>query len=221
MKLWKRWTAAVLAAAMVLLLLAACGPSGPSAPDTPEKPGSSETSKDPADPGTEEPGKDPANSGTEENGKDPAEENTGAQKKAAVVEALNTVRKSYGKETPLTMEAEACAIAKEMAQVQLDGVNGKYGENPSTNTDYIDACAKVRNKKVGEKTAIGFGGLQGAYPDTNQFKKWAVKTEGASAGRNNALVKSDSATLVGVGVVQNTDPATKDKYPIMVVVMTY
>ena len=209
MKLWKRWTAAVLAAAMVLLLLAACGPSGPSTPDAPDKPGSSETGKDPTDPGTGEPGKDPE------------EENTGAQKKAAVVEALNTVRKNYGNNTPLELNADACAIAKDMAQVMLDGVNGKYGENPSTNTDYIAACANVRKKKVGEKASIGFGGLQGAYPDANQFKKWAVKTEGASAERNNALVKSKEATLVGVGVVQNTDPKTKDKYPIMVVVMTY
>ena len=197
MKLWKRWTAAVLAAAMVLLLLAACGPSGPSAPDTPDKPGTGETGKDPADEKTEE------------------------QKVAAVVEALNAVRKNYGNETPLELNEQACAFAKEMAQVQLDGVNGKYGENPSTNTDYIDACAKVRNKKVGEKASIGFGALKGAYPDAKQFEKWAVKTEGASAERNNALVKSDRATLVGVGVVQNTDPKTMDKYPIMVVVMTY
>ena len=209
MKLWKRWTAAALAAAMVLLLLAACGPSGPSAPDTPDKPGSSEPGKDPTDPGTGEPGKDPT------------DEKTEAQKKAAVVEALNTVRKNYGNNTPLELNEQACAIAKEMAQVQLDGVNGKYGENPSTNTDYIAACANVRKKKVGEKASIGFGALQGAYPDANQFKKWAVKTEGTSAERNNALVKSDSATLVGVGVVQNTDEKTKDKYPIMVVVMTY
>ena len=209
MKLWKRWTAAVLAAAMVLLLLAACGPSGPSAPDAPDKPGSSEPGKDPTDPGTGEPGKDPE------------EENAEAQKKAAVVDALNAVRKSYGKDTPLELNEQACAIAKEMAQVQLDGVNGKYGDKPSTNTDYIAACANVRKKKVGEKASIGFGALLGDYPDANQFKKWAVKTEGASAERNNKLVKSDSATLVGVGVVQNTDPATKDKYPIMVVVMTY
>ena len=214
MKLWKRWTAAVLAAAMALLLLAACGPSGPSAPDAPDKPGSSETGKDPTDPGTGKPGKDPE------------EENTGAQKKAAVVEALNTVRKDYGNNTPLELNEQACAFAKEMAQVQLDGVNGKYGKNPSTNTDYIDACANVRKKKVGEKALIGFGALQGAYPDANQFKKWADKkwkyeTEKASVERNNALVKSDSATLVGVGVVQNTDEKTKDKYPIMVVVMTY
>ena len=209
MKLWKRWTAAVLAAAMVLLLLAACGPSGPSTPDAPDKPGSSETGKDPTDPGTGEPGKDPT------------DEKTEAQKKAAVVEALNTVRKNYGNNTPLELNEQACTIAKEMAQVQLDGVNGKYGENPSTNTDYIAACANVRKKKVGEKASIGFGGLQGAYPDANQFKKWAVKTEGVSAERNNALVKSKEATLVGVGVVQNTDPKTRDKYPIMVVVMTY
>ena len=202
MKLWKRWTAAALAAAMVLLLLAACGPSGPSAPDTPDKPGTGETGKDPEDEKTEE------------------------QKVAAVVDALNTVRKSYGKETPLELNADACAIAKEMAQVQLDGVNGKYGKELSTNKDYSAACTKVRNKTVGEKTSIGFGALQGAYPDANQFKKWAVKkwavkTGGVSAERNNKLVKSDSATLVGVGVVQNTDPKTKDKYPIVVVVMTY
>lgn len=209
MKLWKRWTAAVLAAAMALLLLAACGPSGPSAPDAPDKPGSSEPGKDPTDPGTGEPGKDPE------------EENTEAQKKAAVVEALNTVRKDYGNDTPLELNEQACAFAKEMAQVQLDGVKGKYGENPSTNTDYIDACAKVRNKKVGEKASIGFGALQRAYPDAKQFKKWAVKTEGVSAERNNALVKSKEATLVGVGVVHNTDPETRDKIPFMVVVMTY
>lgn len=197
MKLWKRWTAAVLAAAMVLLLLAACGPSGPSAPDAPDKPGSSET------------------------GKEPTDEKTEAQKKAAVVDALNTVRKDYGNNTPLELNEQACAIAKEMAQVQLDGVNGQYGKNPSTNTDYIDACATVRKKRVGEKTSIGFGALQGAYPDANQFKKWAVKTGGVSAERNNALVKRKDATLVGVGVVQNTDPATMENCPFMVAVMTY
>lgn len=196
MKLWKRWTAAVLAAAMVLLLLAACGPSGPSAPDTPDKPGTGETGKDPA-------------------------EMTEAQKVAAVVEALNKVRKNNGNNTPLELNEQACTFAKEMAQVQLDGVNGKYGKNPRTNTDYSAACTKVRNKTVDKKTSIGFGALQGAYPDANQFKKWAVKTEGASAERNNKLVKSDSTTLVGVGVVQNTDPATMKKCPIMVVVMTY
>lgn len=197
MKLWKRWTAAVLAAAMALLLLAACGPSGPSAPDAPDKPGSSET------------------------GKEPTDEKTEAQKKAAVVDALNTVRKDYGNNTPLELNEQACAIAKEMAQVQLDGVNGQYGKNPSTNTDYIDACATVRKKRVGEKASIGFGALQSAYPDAKQFKKWAVKTEGVSAERNNKLVKRKDATLVGVGVVQNTDEKTKDKIPFIVVVMTY
>lgn len=196
MKLWKRWTAAALAAAMALLLLAACGPSGPSAPDAPDKPGSSETGKDPTDKKTE------------------------AQKVAAVVEALNAVRKNNGNNTPLELNEQACAFAKEMAQVQLDGVNGKYGKNPSTNTDYSAACAKVRKKMVGEKASIGVGALQGAYPDANQFKKWAVKTEGASAERNNALVKKE-ATLVGVGVVQNTDLATMENCPFMVVVMTY
>lgn len=198
MKLWKRWTAAALAAAMALLLLVACGPSGPSAPDAPDTPGSSET------------------------GKDPADEKTEAQK---VVEALNAVRKSYGNDTPLELNEQACAFAKEMAQVQLDGINGQYGKNPSTNRDYTAACANVRKKKVGEKASIGVGALQGAYPDANQFEKWANKkwkdeTEKASVERNNALVKKE-ATLVGVGVVQNTDPKTMDKIPFMVAVMTY
>lgn len=197
MKLWKRWTAAALAAAMVLLLLAACGPSGPSAPDAPDKPGTGET------------------------GKDPEDEKTEAQK---VADTLNAVRKDYGNNTPLELNEQACAIAKEMAQVMLDGVNGKYGKELSTNTDYSAACTKVRKKTVGEKTSIGFGALQGAYPDANQFEKWAVKTGGVSAEsaeRNNKLVKRKDATLVGVGVVHNTDPKTMDEYPIMVVVMTY
>ena len=202
MKLWKRWTAAVLAAAMALLLLAACGPSGPSAPDAPDTPGSSETGKDPTDEKTEE------------------------QKAAAVVDTLNTVRKNYGNNTPLELNEQACAFAKEMAQVQLDGVNGKYGKNPSTNRDYTAACANVRKKMVGEKKgSIGVGALQGAYPDANQFEKWANKmwkdeTEKASVERNNALVKKE-ATLVGVGVVHNTDPATMENCRFMVVVMTY
>lgn len=202
MKLWKRWTAAALAAAMALLLLAACGPSGPSAPDAPDKPGSSETGKDPTDEKTEE------------------------QKAAAVVDTLNTVRKNYGNNTPLELNEQACAFAKEMAQVQLDGVNGKYGKNPSTNRDYTAACANVRKKMVGEKKgSIGVGALQGAYPDANQFEKWANKkwkdeTEKASVERNNALVKKE-ATLVGVGVVHNTDPATMENCRFMVVVMTY
>ena len=215
MKLWKRWTAAVLAAAMALLLLAACGPSGPSAPDTPEKPGSSETSKDPADPGTEKPGKDPANSGTEENGKDPTEENTGAQKKAAVVEALNTVRKSYGKETPLTMDPEVCAMAEKMAQLQLDGLLGKYGTDPMKSEQYTKDWNAISKLTVKGKKLVGVGGY-GAYPTVAVIRNWAEN----GSTLKKALAR-ESATLVGVGVVQNTDDKTKDKYPIMVVVMTY
>ena len=216
MKLWKRWTAAVLAAAMVLLLLAACGPSGPSAPDTPEKPGSSETSKDPAAPGTEEPGKDPADPGTEENGKDPAEENTGAQKKAAVVEALNTVRKSYGKETPRTMDPEACAMAEKMAKLQLDGLLGKYGSDPMKSEQYTKDWNAISKLPVKGKKLVGVGGY-GAYPTESVIRNWAEN----GSTLKKALVRDESATLVGVGVVQNTDDKTKDKYPIMVVVMTY
>ena len=204
MKLWKRWTAAVLAAAMVLLLLAACGPSGPSAPDAPDKPGSSETGKDPTDPGTGEPGKDPE------------EEKTEAQKKAAVVEALNAVRKSYGKDTPLTMDAEACAMAEKMAQLQLDGLLGKYGSDPMKSEQYKDDWNAISKLPVKGKKLVGVGGY-GGDPTESVIRGWAK-----DAGKwKPALVTSTEATLVGVGVVQNTDEKTKDKYPIMVVVMTY
>ena len=203
MKLWKRWTAAVLAAAMVLLLLAACGPSGPSAPDTPDKPGSSEPGKDPTDPGTEEPGKDPS------------EENTGEQKKAAVVDILNAVRKSYGKETPLTMDAEACAMAEKMAKLQLDWLLGKYS-NDLNGEQYTKDWNAISKLTVKGKKLVGVGGY-GAYPTESVIRGWAKDT-----GKwKPALVTSTEATLVGVGVVHNTDPATKDEYPIMVVVMTY
>ena len=203
MKLWKRWTAAVLAAAMVLLLLAACGPSGPSAPDAPDKPGSSEPGKDPTDPGTGEPGKDPT------------DEKTEAQKKAAVVEALNTVRKSYGNETPLTMDAEACDKAEKMAKLQLDWLLGKYSNDPN-GEQYTKDWNAISKLKVKGKKLVGVGGY-GAYPTDSVIRGW-VKDTGKW---KPALVTSTEATLVGVGVVHNTDLATKDKYPIMVVVMTY
>ena len=204
MKLWKRWTAAALAAAMALLLLAACGPSGPSAPDAPDKPGSSETGKDPTDPGTGEPGKDPE------------EENTGAQKKTAVVEALNTVRKDYGNNTPLTMDAEVCAMAEKMAKLQLDSLLGVYGSDPMKSEQYAKDWNAISKLTVKGKKLVGVGGY-GAYPTVAVIRGWAKDT-----GKwKPALVTSTEATLVGVGVVKNTDPATKDKYPIMVVVMTY
>lgn len=192
MKLWKRWTAAVLAAAMALLLLAACGPSGPSAPDAPDKPGSSETGKDPADKKTE------------------------AQKKAAVVEALNTVRKNYGNNTPLTMDAEVCAMAEKMAKLQLDGLLGKYGSDPMKSEQYAKDWNAISRLTVKGKKLVGVGGY-GGDPTESVIRGWAK-----DAGKwKPALVTSTEATLVGVGVVQNTDPATRDKYPIMVVVMTY
>ena len=203
MKLWKRWTAAVLAAAMVLLLLAACGPSGPSAPDAPDKPGSSEPGKDPTDPGTGEPGKDPS------------EENTGEQKKAAVVEVLNTVRKSYGNETPLTMDAEVCAMAEKMAKLQLDWLLGKYSNDPN-GEQYTKDWNAISKLTVKGKKLVGVGGY-GAYPTATVIRNWAEN----GSTLKKALVSDGSATLVGVGVVQNTDPKTKDQYPIMVVVMTY
>ena len=203
MKLWKRWTAAVLAAAMALLLLAACGPSGPSAPDAPDKPGSSETGKDPTDPGTGEPGKDPADEKTEE------------QKKAAVVDALNMVRKDYGNNTPLTMDAEVCAMAEKMAKLQLDWLRGKYGSDPNGERYTRDWNAIRRLTGKGKKL-VGVGGY-GGDPTESVIRGWAK-----DAGKwKPALVTSTEATLVGVGVVQNTDSATMKNCPFMVVVMTY
>lgn len=191
MKLWKRWTAAVLAAAMALLLLAACGPSGPSAPDAPDKPGSSETGKDPTDQKTEE------------------------QKKAAVVDTLNAVRKDYGNNTPLTMDAEVCAMAEKMAKLQLDWLLGKYSNDPNGERYTRDWNAISRLTVKGKKL-VGVGGY-GGDPTESVIRGWAK-----DAGKwKPALVTSTEATLVGVGVVKNTDSATKDKYPIMVVVMTY
>lgn len=191
MKLWKRWTAAVLAAAMALLLLAACGPSGPSAPDTPDKPGSSEP------------------------GKDPADEKTEAQKKAAVVDTLNAVRKNNGNNTPLTMDAEACDKAEKMAKLQLDWLLGKYGTDPNDER-YTKDWNDISKLPVKGKKLVGVGGY-GAYPTESVISGW-VKDTGKW---KPALVTNTEATLVGVGVVQNTDPKTKDEYPIMVVVMTY
>lgn len=204
MKLWKRWTAAVLAAAMALLLLVACGPSGPSAPDAPDKPGSSEPGKDPTDPGTGEPGKDPS------------EENTGEQKKAAVVDTLNAVRKDYGNKTQLVMDAEVCAMAEKMAKLQLDSLLGVYGNDPMTSEQYTKDWNAISKLPVKGKKLVGVGGY-GAYPTETVIRGWAKDT-----GKwKPALVTSTEATLVGVGVVQNTDPATMENCPFMVVVMTY
>ena len=191
MKLWKRWTAAALAAAMALLLLAACGPSGPSAPDTPDKPGSSET------------------------GKDPTDEKTEAQKKAAVVDTLNAVRKDYGNNTPLTMDADACVMAEKMAKLQLDWLLGQYSNDPNGER-YTKDWNDISKLTVKDKKLVGVGGYA-AYPTETKIRDWAEK----GSALKKALVRDDSATLVGVGIVHNTDLETKDRYPIMVVVMTY
>lgn len=191
MKLWKRWTAAALATAMALLLLAACGPSAPDAPDAPDTPGSSET------------------------GKDPTDEKTEAQKKAAVVDTLNAVRKDYGNNTPLTMDAEVCAMAEKMAKLQLDWLLGKYGTDPNGKR-YTKDWNDISKLTVKGKKLVGVGGY-GAYPTESDIRGW-VKDTGKW---KPTLVTSTEATLVGVGVVHNTDLATKDRYPIMVVVMTY
>ena len=191
MKLWKRWTAAALAAAMALLLLAACGPSGPSAPDAPDAPGSSET------------------------GKDPTDEKTEAQKKAAVVDTLNAVRKDYGNNTPLTMDADACVMAEKMAKLQLYWLLGQYSNDPNGER-YTKDWNDISKLTVKDKKLVGVGGYA-AYPTETKIRDWAEK----GSTLKKALVRDDSATLVGVGVVQNTDHATMENCPFMVVVMTY
>lgn len=176
---------------MALLLLAACGPSGPSAPDTPDKPGSSET------------------------GKDPTDEKTEAQKVAAVVEALNTVRKNNGNNTPLTMDADACVMAEKMAKLQLYWLLGQYSNDPNGER-YTKDWNDISKLTVKDKKLVGVGGYA-AYPTETKIRDWAEK----GSTLKKALVRDDSATLVGVGVVHNTDPKTRDEYPFMVVVMTY
>lgn len=176
---------------MALLLLAACGPSGPSTPDAPDKPGSSETGKDPTDKKTE------------------------AQKVAAVVEALNAVRKNNGNDTPLTMDAEVCAMAEKMAKLQLDWLLGKYSNDPNGER-YTKDWNAISKLTVKGKKLVGVGGYA-AYPTVAVIRDWAEK----GSTQKKALVTSTEATLVGVGVVHNTDEKTKDKIPFMVVVMTY
>ena len=195
MKLWKRWTAAALAAAMVLLLLAACGPSGPSAPDAPDAPDTP---------------------GSSETGKDPTDEKTEAQKVAAVVDTLNAVRKDYGNDTPLTMDAEACAMAEKMARLQLDSLLGVYGSDPMTSKQYSKDWNDISKLTVKGKKLVGVGGY-GAYPTESDIRDWVKDTRKWKP----ALLTSTEATLVGVGVVQNTNTATMEKCPFMVVVMTY
>ena len=103
-----------------------------------------------------------------------------------------------------------------MAQLQLDGLLGKYGTDPMKSEQYTKDWNAISKQTVKGKKLVGVGGY-GAYPTVAVIRNWAEN----GSTLKKALVRDESATLVGVGVVQNTDPATKDKYPIMVVVMTY
>ena len=132
------------------------------------------------------------------------------------MEALNTVRKDYGNNTPLTMDAEVCAMAEKMAKLQLDSLLGVYGSDPMKSEQYAKDWNAISKLTVKGKKLVGVGGY-GAHPTVAVIRDWAEK----GSTQKKALVTSAEATLVGVGVVQNTDPKTKDKYPIMVVVMTY
>lgn len=209
MRHWKRWMAAVLAAAMLLVLLTACGPTGPSVPDDPDNPSSSETGKDPAAPGT-------GGAAIEDPNKDPNQEKTEEAKKAAAIEALNAVRKEYGLNTALIVDAEASAMAVKMAKLQLDGVNGVYGENQMESQEYKDAWNEISMTSVKNKKLVGVGGY-GAYPNAAVYRDWATKT----SKWKSALVKDAGTTIVGIGVVKNTDPSTSADWPYMAVVMTY
>lgn len=157
----------------------------------------------------------PDKPGSSETGKDPTDEKTEAQKVAAVVEALNTVRKNNGNNTPLTMDAEVCAMAEKMAKLQLDWLLGKYGTDPNGKR-YTKDWNDISKLTVKDKKLVGVGGYA-AYPTETKIRDWAEK----GSTLKKALVRDDSATLVGVGVVQNTDHATMENCPFMVVVMTY
>ena len=133
-----------------------------------------------------------------------------------MVDALKAVRKSYGNENPLTMDAEVCAMAEKMAQLQLDGLIGKYGSDPMKSEQYTKDWNAISKLTVKGKKLVGVGGY-GGYPTESVIRGWAEN----GSTLKKALVSDGSATLVGVGVVQNTDEKTKDQYPIMVVVMTY
>ena len=132
-----------------------------------------------------------------------------------MVEALNTVRKNNGNNTPLTMDAEVCAMAEKMAKLQLDWLLGKYGTDPNGKR-YTKDWNDISKLTVKDKKLVGVGGYA-AYPTETKIRDWAEK----GSTLKKALVRDDSATLVGVGVVQNTDHATMENCPFMVVVMTY
>ena len=131
------------------------------------------------------------------------------------MEALNTVRKNNGNNTPLTMDAEVCAMAEKMAKLQLDWLLGKYGTDPNGKR-YTKDWNDISKLTVKDKKLVGVGGYA-AYPTETKIRDWAEK----GSTLKKALVRDDSATLVGVGVVQNTDHATMENCPFMVVVMTY
>ena len=127
----------------------------------------------------------------------------------------NTVRKNNGNNTPLTMDAEVCAMAEKMAKLQLDWLLGKYGTDPNGKR-YTKDWNDISKLTVKDKKLVGVGGYA-AYPTETKIRDWAEK----GSTLKKALVRDDSATLVGVGVVQNTDHATMENCPFMVVVMTY
>lgn len=107
-------------------------------------------------------------------------------------------------------------MAEKMAKLQLDSLLGVYGSDPMTNAQYKDDWNAISRLTVKGKKLVGVGGY-GGDPTESVIRGWAK-----DAGKwKPALVTSTEATLVGVGVVHNTDEKTKDKYPIMVVVMTY
>ena len=105
---------------------------------------------------------------------------------------------------------------KKMAKLQLDGLLGKYGSDPMKSEQYAKDWNAISKLTVRGKKLVGVGGY-GAYHTESVIRGWAKN----GSTLKKALVTSTEATLVGVGVVQNIDPKTRDKYPIMVVVMTY
>lgn len=79
-----------------------------------------------------------------------------------MVDKLKAVRKDYGNVTPLTMDAEACDMAKKMAQLQLNWLLGKYSSDLN-GEQYTKDWNAISKELVKHKKLVGVGGY-GAYP---------------------------------------------------------
>ena len=121
---------------------------------------------------------------------------------------INEILKYPGNSAGSIMTTEYVTLKPTMtASEAFDRIRQVGSDSETIYTCYVTS----KDKKL-----VGVGGYA-AYPTESVIRGW-VKDTGKW---KPALVTSTEATLVGVGVVHNTDPKTRDEYPIMVVVMTY